>query len=131
MRFTSTLCALALITPMTAFSQNTTSDANQVDAGSRVRIGAPIFGDKKQVGTVVSFTRDTLVQPQRANKAHRTGAPSDNIARQDLKGNYTRKQKGALWGLMIGAGVGAVAGYLSYTEPKPCTNFCISMDLGP
>ncbi len=131
MRFTSTLCALALITPMTAFSQNATSEANQVDAGSRVRIAAPMFGDKKQVGTVVSVSRDTLVLRQGASTTHRSVATSDITALEVSKGTYTRKGKGALWGLMIGAGVGAVAGYVSYTEPKPCTNFCISMDLGP
>ncbi|HEV7837377.1 MAG TPA: hypothetical protein VGO75_04850, partial [Gemmatimonadaceae bacterium] len=78
MRFTSTLCAVALMTPVVCISQQlgTTAVAG-VDAGSRVRITAPVFGDKRQVGMVVSVTRDTLVLRRGAKLAMQSVATSD------------------------------------------------------
>ncbi len=108
MRFTNALCALALMAPMPGFSQLAPPDsAAVVDAGSRVRIAAPVFGNKKQVGTVVSVTRDTLVLRQGAATSTRSLATSDITALEVANGTYTRKAKGALWGLLIGAGAGA------------------------
>jgi len=131
MRLTSTLCALALMIPMTGFSQMAT-DTMQVNAGSRVRIAAPIFGAKKQVGTVVSITRDTLVLRQGASTTNRSVATADITALEVSKGTYTRKAKGAFWGLMIGAGVGAIAGYTTYEDPKCDATFgCFASFTGP
>ncbi|MDP9205097.1 MAG: hypothetical protein M3P12_06535 [Gemmatimonadota bacterium] len=119
MRFIFTLCAVALMTPVVGRSQQIgTTVVAVVDAGSRVRIAAPVFGPKKQVGTVVSLTRDTLVLRQGASIATRSVATSDITALEVSKGTYTRKGKGALWGLLIGAGTGAVLGYALYEEPK-------------
>ncbi len=118
MRFMSMLCAVALMTPVAGLSQMSAPAEARVDAGSRVRIAAPVFGAKKQVGTVVSVTRDTLVLRQGATTANRSVATSDITALEVSKGTYTRKAKGALWGLLIGAGSGAVIGYATYTKPK-------------
>jgi hypothetical protein len=107
------------MTPVIGISQQTgTTEVAVVDAGSRVRIAAPVFGPKKQVGTVVALTRDTLVLRQAANVAARSVATSDITALEVSKGTYTKKGKGALWGLLIGASAGAAIGYLSYEEPK-------------
>jgi hypothetical protein len=117
----STLCAVVLMTPVAGISQVSPSDVIQVDAGSRVRIGAPVFGPGKQVGTVVSLTRDTLVLRQGASTALQSVATSDMTTLEVARGTHTRKAKGALWGLLIGAGSGAILGYSLYKEPK-CQN---------
>jgi hypothetical protein len=121
MRFMSTLCAVVLMTPVAGLSQMSQPGEIRADTGSRVRIAAPVFGPKKQVGTVVSLTRDTLVLRQGASTASRSVATSDITALEVSRGTHTRKAKGALWGLLIGAGTGAVLGYAFYQEPK-CQN---------
>ena len=118
MRFLSTLCAVVLMTPVPGMSQ---TDVIQVDAGSRVRIAAQVFGPKKQVGTVVSLSRDTLILRQGANTAFHPVATSEITAIEISSGTHTRKAKGALWGLLIGAGSGAILGYTLYKEPR-CRN---------
>jgi hypothetical protein len=132
MRFMSALCAVALITPVPALSQISALDPARVDVGSRVRIAAPVFGGKKQVATVVSVTGDTLVLRQGASTSYRSVAKSDITGLEVSRGTYTRKGKGALWGLLIGAGTGAAVGYASYKKPKPCEGFsCLGDIFGP
>jgi hypothetical protein len=134
MRFISTLCAVALMTPVVVLSQQMgTTEIIVVDAGSRVRIAAPVFGPKRQVGTVVSLTRDTLVLRQGSSVATRSVATSDITRLEVSRGSYTRKGKGALWGLLIGAGTGAVLGYALYEEPvcNPPTFGCGPSIVGP
>ena len=121
MRFMSTLCAVVLMTPVAGQSQMSQPENIRVDTGSRVRIAAPVFGPKKQVGTVVSFTRDTLVLRQGASTAFQSVATSDITALEVSGGKHTRKAKGALWGLFIGAGSGAILGYAMYKAPT-CDN---------
>jgi hypothetical protein len=118
MRFLSTFCAVLLVTPAAGISQVSPPDVIRVDAGSRVRIAAPVFGPEKQVGTVVSLTRDTLVLRNGASTAFRPVATSEITALEVSNGTHTRKAKGALWGLLIGAGSGAILGYALYKEPK-------------
>lgn len=118
MRFFSTFCAVLLVTPVAGISQVSQPDVIRVDAGSRVRIAAPVFGPEKQVGTVVSLTRDTLVLRHGASTAFRPVATSEITALEVSSGTHTRKAKGALWGLVIGAGSGAILGYTLYKEPK-------------
>jgi hypothetical protein len=118
MRFMSTLCALALIAPVTGFSQASAPGATQVDVGSRVRIAAPVFGTKaKQVGTVVSVEPDTVGLRFAATSATRSIAASDITSLEVARGTHTRKAKGAFWGLLIGAGSAALLGYALYEEP--------------
>ena len=132
MRLMSTLCAVVLMTPMVGVSQMSQPDIMRVDTGSRVRIAAPVFGPKKQVGTVVSMTRDTLVLRQGASTAFQSVATSDITALEVSSGKHTRKAKGALWGLLIGAGSGAILGYTLYKEPKCQTDgFGCFMIIGP
>lgn len=133
MRFMSTLCAIALMTPVVGFSQTAAPADTRLDVGSRVRIAAPVFGPKKQVGTIVSLTPDTLVLRQGASITTRPVAMSDITTVEVSRGTHTRKGKGALWGLLLGAGTGAVLGYALYEEPK-CANdqlFGCIVILGP
>ncbi|HEX9084401.1 MAG TPA: hypothetical protein VF836_06665, partial [Gemmatimonadaceae bacterium] len=132
MRFIFTLCAVALMTPAAGFSQMSAPAQARVDAGSRVRIAAPVFGTEKQIGTVVSVTRDTLVLRQGASTNNRSVATSDITTMEVSWEQHTHKAKGAIWGLLIGAGGGAIAGYASYSEPKSCADFsCIGSIFGP
>jgi uncharacterized protein YcfJ len=89
---------------MTGFTQIATSDDVQVTAGSRVRIAAPIFGSKKQVGTVVSVNRDTLVLRQGASTTHQSIPTSDITALEVSKGSS------AAFGAVAGGIVGALFG---------------------
>ena len=131
MRLLSTFCAVLLVTPVAGTSQVSPPDVIRVDAGSRVRIAAPVFGPEKRVGTVVSLTRDTLVLRQGANTAFQPVAMSEITALEISNGTHTRKAKGALWGLLIGAGSGAILGYALYKEPK-CQGFdCIALLAAP
>lgn len=118
MRFRSTLCAVVLMTPVAGMSQLPQPDVIQVEPGSRVRIVAPVFGPGRQIGTVVSLTRDTLVLRQGVNTAFRPVATSEITALEISSGTHTRKAKGALLGLLVGAGGGAVLGYTLYREPR-------------
>ena len=135
MRFMSTLCAVALLTPMAGLAQMAAHNDPQVDVGSRVRVAAPVFGTRaKQVGTVVSVAPDTVVLRFEANAPIRSLAASDITSLEIARGKHTRKAQGALWGTLIGAGVGGVLGYALYEEPKcsPDGFFsCISLTIGP
>jgi hypothetical protein len=118
MRVIATFCAILLLIPVAGLSQVSQPDVVQVDAGSRVRIAAPVFGPEKKMGTVVSLTRDTLVLRHGPKPAFQPVATSEITALEVSSGTHTRKAKGALWGLMIGAGSGAILGYALYKEPK-------------
>jgi hypothetical protein len=118
MRFMSTFCAVVLMAPVAGMAQISQSGVIQVDTGSRVRIAAPVFGPEKKMGTVVSLTWDTLVLRHGAKPTFQPVATSEITALEVSSGTHTRKAKGALWGLVIGAGSGAILGYTLYKEPK-------------
>jgi hypothetical protein len=118
MRLMSTLCAVVLMTPAVGASQMSQPDFIRVDTGSRVRIAAPVFGPKNQVGTVVSLTRDTLVFRQGPSTSLQSVATSQITALEVSSGKHSNKTKGALWGLVVGAGGGAILGYTMYKAPK-------------
>jgi hypothetical protein len=131
MRFKYLLWVVALITPAPVLSQLSALDPARVDAGSRVRIAAPVFGGKKRVATVVSVTSDSLVLRQSASTNYQSVAKSDITGLEVSRGTHTRKGKGALLGLLIGAGTGAIVGYASYRKPT-CEGFsCIGNIYGP
>jgi hypothetical protein len=134
MRFTSTVCAALLMTPVVGISQMLPTAEPGVHVGSRVRIAAPIFGTQKRVGTVVSVTSDTLVLRHGPSFATQSVATSDITALEVSKGTHTRKAKGALWGLLIGSATGAALGYALYKDPKcdgPPSIFGCTYFLGP
>ena len=117
MRFMSTLCAVLLVTPVAGMSQVSQPDVIQVDTGSRVRIAAPIFGRRKQVGTVVSLTRDTLLLREGADPILQPIATPTITALDVSSGTHSRKGKGALLGFVLGAGL--AAGYEAATWNHP------------
>ena len=134
MRFMSTLCAVALMTPVVGFSQTAAPDDARVDVGSRVRVAAPVFGTKtKQVGTVVSMTPDTVVLRLGEKTANQAVAVREISSLEIARGKHSQKGKGALWGTVVGSGTGAVLGYALYKEPKcQSSGFgCINFTIGP
>jgi hypothetical protein len=48
-------------------------------------------------------------------------ATTDITSLEVSRGTHTRKARGALWGTLIGAGIGGILGYAAYTEPT-CNN---------
>jgi hypothetical protein len=107
MRVMSTFCAVLLVIPVAGVSQVSQPDVIPVEAGSRVRIAAPLFGPGKRVGTVVSLTRDTLVLRQGAVTAVQPVATSEITALDVSSGTHTRRAKGTLLGFVLGAGIAA------------------------
>lgn len=131
MRFKSTLCAVALMTPAAGLAQMAAPEDPRVDVGSRVRVAAPVFGTRaKQVGTVVSVAPDTVVLRLGATVPSRSLAISDITSLEVTRGKHTRKAMGALLGTLIGAGVGGILGYALYEEPK-CSSDAFWACIGP
>jgi hypothetical protein len=116
MRFMSTLCAVVLMTPVAGMAQTSQPDVIQVDSGSRVRVAAPVFGRRKQVGTVVSLTRDTLLLREGADPIFQPVATSEITALDVASGTHTRKGKGALLGFVLGAGIAGGISAMSWQK---------------
>jgi hypothetical protein len=120
MRFNRILSAAALMVPGIVGAQ-APSPEWPIAPGSRVRLVSPVFGDQRQTGIVASSTTDTLVFRAAARDATPIAIATPNIARIEVAtGTHSRKAKGALVGLLIGAGAGALIGAATYKKPKPC-----------
>jgi hypothetical protein len=125
MRFISMLQAFSLMAPVLSGAQAVTTSDWPPASGSRVRILSPALGDKKQSGTVISTTPDTLFFRQSAQAPVRALSTSQ-IARMDIaRGTHTRGKRGALIGFLLGAGAGAAIAAATY---KPCE--CFAVDFG-
>jgi hypothetical protein len=128
MRFVWILCSAALVAPTVSGAQAGPILDWPIVPGSRVRILSPVLGDQKETGSVVSATSDTLVfRPVKLSTAFPIATPNI-VGIEVARGTHSRKLKGALLGLMAGAGAGAIVGYASYKRPD-CSSFCI--DFGP
>jgi uncharacterized protein YcfJ len=133
MRFMSKLFTLALMIPAAGFAQTAPTNDVTASAGSRVRVAAPVFGTRKQVGTVVSLTPDTVVLRLGAETASHSVGVREITSLEVTRGQHSQKARGALWGTVIGAGLGGVLGYSLYKEPT-CQNSvfgCINFTVGP
>jgi len=120
MRFNRILSAVALTLPGIVGAQAPKPEW-PIATGSRVRIVSPILGDQRQTGFVAASTADTLVFRPAARDASPIAIATPNIARIEVaSGTHSRKAKGALVGLLIGAGAGALIGAAAYKKPKPC-----------
>ena len=133
MRYVSMVYAIALAVPALAPAQTPGNPEWPVQAGSRVRILSPVFGDKRQTVTVVSSTGDALVfrlSGQAASQRLSSGAIS---GMEISTGSRAHKAKGALIGLVAGAAVGGILGYATWQRPtcKDPQGFgCIALDFG-
>jgi hypothetical protein len=123
MRFVQILSAAGLMIPGFAAAQAPRAEW-PIAPGSRVRIVSAVFGDQRQTGIVAASTTDTLVFRPAARDASPIAIAIPNIAKIEVaSGTHTRKAKGALVGLLIGAGAGAIIGAATYKKPKPCGCF--------
>jgi hypothetical protein len=115
-----------MLAPSLAAAQANLSSNWPIEAGSRVRISSPVFGNKQQTGSVVSATSDTLVfMPSKQSTS--TAISTPNIVELEVaRGTHTSKLKGALLGFLLGAGSGAAIGSATYRAPN-CTDFCFDM----
>jgi hypothetical protein len=96
-----------------------------LDSGSRVRIHAPIFSEKTQLGTVVRTQGDTL-HFRACCGTTSTAVGVQDITRMDVfQGTHSRKMKGGLIGFAIGGGL--AAGIAAATW-KPSTS--LALDFG-
>ena len=134
MRYVSMLYAISLGVPVFSAAQAPGSPEGMVQAGSRVRILSPVFGDKTQTATVVSSSPESLVFRLNAGSEAQT-LKTSTITRMDVStGTRAHKLKGALIGLATGAVLGGIVGYATWQKPTckdPSGGFgCIALDFG-
>src|SRR4051812_18804453 len=116
MRINPLVYAAAMLIPFAAHSQQRISSSWPLQTDSRVRIQAPILGDKRQTGTLVTATNDSVVFQAVDQTATRSLAVTD-ITRMDVKsGTHTNRWKGALLGFVLVGG--ASAAYSAATWSK-------------
>jgi hypothetical protein len=119
MRFIPMMFAAVLVVPVMSTAQ--TPDAVPdwpLTPGLRVRVLSPALGWRPKTGNVVSATSDTLVFLP-AKQSASTAISTPKISRIEVaQGKRTHKLQGALLGLFVGAGVGAIWASASYKPPK-------------
>jgi len=135
MRYVSMVYAIALAMPALAPAQTPANPEWPVQAGSRVRILSPVFGDKRQTVTVVSSTADALVFRLSGQAASQTLSSGAISGMEISTGSRAHKAKGALIGLVAGAAVGGILGYATWQRPtcKDPNNSilgCLAIDFG-
>jgi hypothetical protein len=134
MRYVSMFYAIALGVPALAPAQTPVNPEWPVQAGSRVRILSPVFGDERQTVTVVSSTGNALVYRQNAQAAPQTLSSTAITHMEISTGTRAHKAKGALIGLVAGAAIGGILGYATWQRPT-CKNpnqllGCLAIDFG-
>jgi hypothetical protein len=116
MRINPLVYATAMLIPFAAHSQQRINSSWPLPTDSRVRIQAPILGDKSQTGTLVTATNDSVGFQVADQPATRSLAVSDITRMEVARGTHTNRWKGALLGFAILGG--AVAGYTAATWSK-------------
>ncbi len=128
MHFIRMLCVAAVAAPTLSAAQAVQAPDWPIAPGSRVRISSPILGDRKQTGSVVSATSDTLVF-RSAKQSISTAISTPNIVRIEVaRGTHSTKAKGALIGLLIG-GLGTAAIVAATWTPPNCGGL-VCLDFG-
>lgn len=100
-------------------------DASVLGVGTRVRVSSASL-DGPQTGKIVSATRDTISFRGDVTPVTRTLAVSDISSIEISSGMETHRLDYALYGLAIGAPVGALIGSATYKKPKVCDFMCSS-----
>jgi hypothetical protein len=133
MRYVSMLYAITLAAPALVRAQAPANPDWPVQAGSRVRILSPVFGDNRQTVTVVSSTGDALVFRLSGQAASQTLSSGAISGMEISTGSRAHKAKGALIGLVAGAAIGGIIGYATWQRPTcrdPQGFGCIALDFG-
>jgi hypothetical protein len=127
MRIIPMLYTIAVVTPLLAGAQEAVNSSWPLATGSRVRILSAVLGDRKEQGTVVSTTKESIVFQQKSLNVPQT-LGVNAISQMDIsQGTHSRALKGAFWGLWIGGAVVAGITAATWQKPKDC-GFC--MDFG-
>lgn len=109
--------ALLAITPAASASLRAQSSA-PVAVGERVRITTPSQrGPYRYVGGVAEVRGDTLMVQTGDAAAPRPVAIADISKLEVSRGKHGNGRRGMLYGTLIGAGVGTIAGAASYKKP--------------
>jgi hypothetical protein len=116
MRINLLVSAAAMLIPLAAHSQHGVNSTWPVANTSRIRVQAPILGDKRQTGTLLAATNDSVVFQPMNQSATRSLALTDITRLEVARGTHTNRWKGALLGFAILGGVGA--GYTAATWSK-------------
>ena len=119
--------AVLCLVPTAIATAQSTSAQWPLDSGSRVRVQAPIFGEKTQIGTVVRTQGDTL-HFRAGPQANTTAVGLRDITRIDVfQGTHSRKLKGALIGFAVG---GALAAGITAATWKKSTSLAVDFGRG-
>ena len=97
-------------------------------AGVRIRVESPTFANRKQTGTLLSASADSIVfRP--VDLTNSIGLPTAAVSRMEVRtGTHTRRLKGMLVGLAVAGGAGFALTAATWTKPKnPCF---MCMDFG-
>lgn len=132
MRLSRIICLVAFAAPALSNAQTEAIREWPIAAGARVRIVSPVLGSKRQTGSVVAATQDTLVF-RSADASTSTAIGTPNIAKLEVaQGKHANKVKGAVLGLGIGAVAGAILGYTTHKSGcKDQNTGCFAIDFGP
>lgn len=110
---------------LTAFVDLFAQEKPAVAPGAKVRVSAPPVVEKRVVGFVVLLDRDTLVLNVEG-RAEPLTVPLASVSVLEVhRGRKSRVGRGALIGLAVGAGGGAIIGALATSDsclfdPDPC-----------
>jgi hypothetical protein len=98
---------LAAILAAAASSRIAAQATERLEPGQRVRVTAPTISSTHIVGVFAHMAADTLVVETDGRAWH---FPHASLTRVDVhRGRQSNAAKGALYGSLIGAGIGAVA----------------------
>jgi hypothetical protein len=127
MRIIPMLCTIALAAPLAVGAQEAVNSSWPLASGSRVRILSPVLGEKKEQGTVVSMTSESILFRQKSAQASQS-LGVNAITQMDVsRGTHSRKLKGAGLGFVIAGLASAAITAATWQKPKDCF---MCMDFG-
>jgi hypothetical protein len=127
MRIKPLVYATVMLIPFAAHSQQRINSSWPLPIDSRVRIQAPILGDKRQTGTLMTATNDSVVFQAVDQPASRSLAVIDITRMEVARGTHTNRWKGALLGFAILGGVTAGLAAATWSADDEGSQF---MDFG-
>lgn len=97
------------------------STSQTIQPGSRVRVVALSLPGVVEVGKVIATDPDSLIVERERSRGVARLARTDVSSVEVSAGHHRNAGRGAILGLLIGAGGGAVLGAMTW---EPCTGFC-------
>jgi hypothetical protein len=126
MRIIPMLSTIVLVAPL-AMPAQAVNSSWPLATGSKVRILTPVLGDKKEQGTVVSVTNESILFREKSAQSTQS-LGINTITQLDVsRGTHSNKLKGAGWGFVIGSVAAAGITAATWKKPKDCF---MCMDFG-